>query len=206
MISAPDRAYGFCHRFPPTQYNLWPTISLDAWCGEFTAAFPTPPTGALSGAPLVISQTPGTLRNNWTGPVGFSFVTAVNATCTELGVWVVAGNSESPIVALCDSSGNVLAYATVTTAGASPGAYTYAPLSTPFQMTAGTTYFLVRQASYNGDQWYDANTAVELSEEAGSAASPVYASGTLISAASGWTTPGGQGVSYGPVNLLYTVP
>jgi hypothetical protein len=166
---------------------------------------PSLPAPAVPG-PLVVEQTPGTLRNNWTGPVGFQFTASVNATVISLGRWVVAGNSQPHIVALCTTAGDVLAYVTVNTSGASPGSYAYAGLDDGFALIAGTTYVLVSQESYNGDQWFDDDTEIVLGSESSSAATPFYASGTLSSAATGWTTAGGEGVSYGPVNLLYTVP
>jgi hypothetical protein len=165
---------------------------------------------ANSWSTLVAAQSLGNLRNDWTGPVGLSFTCASNATCRALGRWVTTGNTQPHVVALCSSSWAVLAYATVTTAGATPGTYAYANLTTPYPMSAGTTYFILSQETSGGDQFYDVNslvqTSVTFSGESSSTSDAIYATGTLPNS----ITPGGpwgsSGDAYGPVNIQYTVP
>lgn len=188
------------------------TVNIASQLGlQITAAlvaldyFTSTPPGPPFSQPLLSAQTLGTLRNNWTGPVGFSFICATNSTCVAVGRWVVSGNAQSHIGAIVSAAGVVLGYGTITTFGASPGTYAYATLNVPVSLIAGQIYYVVSQESYGGDQWYDFDTAITPVSE-GTAITPVYASGTLISSISGWTVPNHPGFSYGPVNMLFTEP
>jgi hypothetical protein len=158
---------------------------------------------------LVTGQSVGSpLRNNETQAVGFQFNCASNATCYSLGRWVVAGNSQPHVVALCSSNGTVLAYATVATSGATPGAYAYGVLATPYPLTAGTTYCILSQETLGGDLWHDVvGNNITVTREASSVCGVFTTGGTLPSPVSGYyacTTLPGQ--SYVPVNMQYTAP
>jgi hypothetical protein len=154
---------------------------------------------------LVTGQTLGSLRNNWTGLVGFQFTCASNATCYALGRWVVAGNTQTHVVGLCSSSGTVLAYATVATAGAPAGTYAYASLAAPYAMTAGTSYAILSQETLGGDQWYDGGNTVISVTTLASAVTNSFAYGTIPSSVSGYGHNPVDGV-YVPLNMQYTVP
>jgi len=141
----------------------------------------------------------GILRNNWNGSVGFQFqVGSAPLVVTELGRWVVSGNSGTHTVQLFNSVGTPLpgGSVTVNTAGQIAGEFAYAPLNTPLTLAANTTYAVMSQEVGGGDQWYDyGNTQITLS--------PVASGAFAV-----WAPPytgavGGSGRSYGPVNLRF---
>jgi len=141
----------------------------------------------------------GTLRNNWNGWIGFQFqVGSAPITVTELGRWVVSGNSGNHTVQLFNSNGTPVSGASVTvnTAGQTAGQFAYSPLNTPLTLAPNTTYAVMSQEVSGGDQWYDyGNTQITLN----GVASGAYAV---------WAPPftgavGGSGRSYGPVNLRW---
>jgi hypothetical protein len=143
----------------------------------------------------------GSIRNEFTGSVGFEFVVGSSPlSVKELGRWVVPGNSGSHLVSLLNADGSAVPNGSVTvyTAGRPPG-FAYSALPTPVTLAAGATYVLMSQEAGGGDQWYDnVGTAVSLN----SGASGPWAT---------WASPGsgyvgaynGNGVSYVPVNLTY---
>ena len=154
------------------------------------------------GATPLVTGVPsfGGLRNDFSGWIGFSFqVGAAPLTATDLGRWVVSGNGGSHTVQLWNADGTVISGGSVTvnTAGQAPGQFAYATLPTAVTLAANTTYIVMSQETYGADQWYDVyGTYITLS----SAASPVIGM---------WAPPltgavGGDGQSYGPVNLRYT--
>jgi len=162
---------------------------------------PGPAASTVSGlTPLVDAvNTFGTLRNNWNGWIGFYFqVGATPLVVTELGRWVVSGNTGSHTVQLFSSNGTPVSGGSVTvnTSGQTPGEFAYSPLSSPLTLAANTTYAVMSQEVNGGDQWYDyANTQIALSPEASGAFAV-------------WAPPftgavGGSGRSYGPVNVLF---
>ncbi len=142
-----------------------------------------------------------TLRSNFSGWVGFRFaVGGAPITVTQLGRWVVSGNSGSHTVKLVDSGGNDVpdGSVTVNTSGAAAGQFAYATLATAVTLSPGATYVLMSQETNGGDQWYDYNCGVTLT----SAATPnqaAWANNGGIYVTTGATTN-----SYGPVNLKYT--
>jgi hypothetical protein len=158
--------------------------------------------GTGSGtAPLVNGVSSfGSLRNDFSGWIGFSFqVGAAPLTVIDLGRWVVSGNSGRHTVQLWNADGTAISGASVTvnTVGQPAGQFAYATLTTPVTLAANTTYILMSQEVYGADQWYDVyGTHITLS----SVASPVIGM---------WAPPltgavGGTGQSYGPMNLRYT--
>jgi hypothetical protein len=156
---------------------------------------------------LVTGQTLGSARNDYTGSVGFQFKCASNATCRALGRWVLPGNTQSHVVALCSLSGAVLASTIVPTVGAVPGGFAYANLATPYSMTSGTTYLVLSQESFAGDQFYDLNTtifpsglAVDVQNEYGNGLLPSVLWGFGVNSA------GAIDNAYGPLDVLYSVP
>jgi hypothetical protein len=112
----------------------------------------------------VTGQTLGTLRNdvsNWVGcrlKVGASPVTV-----TDLGRWVVAGNSSThavKLVNLVDGTNVPGGSVTIDTSSAPAGAFDYAALAQPVTLSANTLYYLVSQETAAGDRWYNYDTTV----------------------------------------------
>jgi len=142
-----------------------------------------------------------TLRSNFSGWVGFRFaVGGAPITVTQLGRWVVSGNSGSHTVKLVDSGGNDVpgGSVTVNTSGAAAGQFAYATLATAVTLAPGATYVLMSQETNGGDQWYDYNCGVTLT----SAATPNQAAWANNGGI--YVTTGASTNSYGPVNLKYT--
>ena len=175
--------------------------------GDITALASIPAAPTVLTTALVNGQTLGTLRNDWTGPIGFTFTAANNATCIALGRWIVGGNNQPHTIALCSSTGSVLAYGTLTTAGKLPWTYAYVTLATPYALASGTTYAIVSQEQLNGDQWCDLNSEITPTSESSTAVHPVFAAGSLVAGIEDWTIDASlSGVGFGPVNMLYTIP
>ena len=101
-----------------------------------------------------------TLRNDVTGWFGMKLsVGASDLLTSQLGRWVVTGNSATHAVKLVNAATGVdVATAVVATAGAPAGQFQYTPLATAVTLTANTSYYLLSQESAGGDQWYDFTT------------------------------------------------
>jgi len=101
------------------------------------------------------------VRNNFSGWVGFKFTTGpAPVRVTELGRWVLPGNSRDHNVKLVDSTGANVAngQTTVVTAGAVPHQFAYGTLATPVTLAASSTYYLVTEELNTGDTFYDYTT------------------------------------------------
>ncbi len=159
-----------------------------------------PPDGRVSGSPLVTSMALGTLRNNYTGWVGFAFkVGATPINVTGLGRIAVAGNTQSHVVKLVDAatgldvpSGSV----SVLPGGATPGTFAYGSLGPQIALSAFKTYYVLSQEIAGGDQWYDNDTTLQTSADA-TGASPIWGNGS-------WNSGGAAGRTYVPVDVKYT--
>lgn len=148
------------------------------------------------GAVINSNFTLGTVRNNFTGPVGMVYQTgAGGATVTQLGRIVVSGNTQShPLSIYLDSNRTTaLGSCSVNTSGQTAGQMTYCTLSPSVALAANTSYDVVSQETNNGDQWYDYDTTVGPSW--GQVTKAIYNNGT-------WNFNGGPGNSYGPVDLV----
>ena len=122
-------------------------------------------------------------------------------TVTDLGRWVVSGNSASHAVKLVNADGTDVSNggATVRTAGMTAGRFAYAPLAAPVTLSAYTSYFVVSQEAVGGDQWYDyANTPITLTAAGGALAISAPNGSTAYTLASN-----GAGKTFGPVNLEF---
>jgi RHS repeat-associated protein len=115
--------------------------------------------GVVAPAPVVTAATPGSpLRNDFSGWVGMRFqVGSSPVVVTELGRWVVSGNSQTHTMKLVQANGTDLAGGTtvVNTSGATAGQFVYASLAAPVTLSANTTYYVVSQEASGGDQWYN---------------------------------------------------
>ncbi|MDP3849052.1 MAG: hypothetical protein Q8Q59_01005 [Luteolibacter sp.] len=109
------------------------------------------------GQPLVTGHSMNTQSNDITGWLGMSLTTgSTGLTVSQLGRWVLPGNTGSHTVKLVDAlTGTTLASANIATAGAPAEQFKYAPLSAPVALAANSTYYLLSQESAGGDQWYD---------------------------------------------------
>jgi hypothetical protein len=190
-----------------------PNCSFTSWTGDLTGA--TNPQSitmsvarnvtanfqctAPSGTSFVTAfSTAGrALRNDFTGWVGMKFTTGSSPlTIVSLGRICVAGNSGTHVVKLLSAaSTSVLAIASVSMSGCTPGQFVYASASAA--LTASTAYYLASQEIAGGDRWYDQGPV----STTGVAAinSSAYSSGAS------WIPIGSANTSYGPPNFQYTV-
>lgn len=140
----------------------------------------------------------GALHNDYTGYVGMKFTTGASTVpVSQLGRWVVNGNSQLHLVKLVNAStGALVAMTAVNTAGTTPGAFAYGRLSSPVTLAANTAYYLVSQETSGGDQWYDYASTVTSTGLVASINSGVWWNGTS------WNLVGGTNHTYVPVDLI----
>ena len=142
----------------------------------------------------VTGQTLGTLRNDYTGQVGLQMIPATNMTITALGVYVVAGGTNSNTVYLYDTNGVILTQVFINYSGLSGWTYT----NTTWSVTAGTTYYVMFGAiSGDGDFWYSDDTSIAVTSAASCLGSTLSAPGSIHVSGN---------YSYGPVSFKYTIP
>jgi len=162
-------------------------------------SFTTIPTP--TNTPFVTGQTlSGTIRNNYAGSLGFKFTVGSSPmTVSQLGRWVIAGNTGTHTVELVRASDNaVLGSVSVNTAGATPGAFAYTALGTPVALAANTAYYVASSETTGGDQWYDQSTILT------HASTAVINNAAYTSNGTTWNNPGIANSSYIPVAFMTT--
>lgn len=156
----------------------------------------------LASSILVNLESIGNLRNDSGVEVGFAFVVGdVPITVTELGRWVVPGNTEAHVVKLRDNNSQLVASVSVNTSGAgvTPNTFSYQALSSPVVLAANSRYFLLTAETNGGDQWSDYNSIISVSAAAnlvGSCYKPGPTADVVIANTGSY--------SYGPVNIKYS--
>lgn len=152
-------------------------------------AAPPAPTAFITSDPVTF------LRSDYTGELGMKFtVGASDMTVSELARWVVSGNSGTHTVRLADNTGATITSVSVNTSG-QPVGYCYVSI-TPVVLTAGTTYYLLSDELFSGDEWHEEGTVTE------TAAGTVNASVIRVGASYFDIT---SGFSYITVNFKYTI-
>ena len=154
--------------------------------------------------PFIVGQSPGPLRNDYSGFVGLSLtVGGTPITVTSLGRFVAPGNNGTHLLKLVGSNGVDVPGGSVSipTAGAPSGQFKYLTLPAgPLTLQANTTYYLVSQETAGGDQWY--NFGPVTGTAVANVNGPVYTDG-----ANNYNAVGGlPGQSYVPVSFLYGPP
>lgn len=158
----------------------------------------TPGGGASN--PFVTGQTLVWPRNDFTASLGFKFtVGAANVTVTDLGRWVISGNSGMHLLSLCSGTDGgaptTLGSVTVNASGATIAAYLYGSI-TPVTLTAGVSYYIFSDEVNGQDFWYDNNGTLTGSAD-GTVVGSRYVFGGSIQAASSGS------VGYVPPNFKY---
>jgi len=160
--------------------------------------FVTQPSGVVD-TEFITSLGLGTLRSNFTGPLGLQWIIAASSPAyviTSLARWVVAGNSATHTLSLYACPNTLLASVVVNTNGATAGAWLYGSI-TPVTLstTFGTAYRLVSSETNAGDQWYDCNTTFT--------DTAIFSNRQPWDSACGGTVCAGGSHMYIPVNLKY---
>lgn len=121
----------------------------------------------VAGDPAYLTgQTVGTARNNFSGQVGFNVnVIGSDIVVTQLGRWVISGNSGTHTVGIYTTSAGIgapLGSVSINTSGATPGDYAWATLASPVTLVGGGIqyYFFFTTETFGGDQWYNDDTTV----------------------------------------------
>jgi len=152
------------------------------------------------GSDFITSNSPGTLRNNFSGWVGMSItVGAQPLLVSSLGRLVAPGNTSTHTVKIVTAAGVDVpgASASIATAGGSTGAFAYAGMASPVSLSANTTYYILSQETLGGDQWYDDNTTEQTTTNA-VLNGPVY--GTPYTLVSGMANH-----AFVPVDFVYNI-
>lgn len=177
--------------------NSYVPVSLLYSTGSTAPAQQPPPSG--SSTLFVTGNLPGPVRNNFSGWVGMQLTVGASAlNLTSLGRIYVSGNSSTHTVKLVrasDGSDLVGGSVTVPMAGGTAGQFVYGQLTGSVTLQANTTYYLVSQETFGGDQWYDIGPVTV----AGAARvdGPVYWDGNH------WVLVTSPNTSYVPVNFAF---
>ncbi len=142
----------------------------------------------------------GTPVNTFTGSIGFKFTntTGVTITVTQLGRWMISGNSHSHTMAICDTSGTSLASVSVNMSGATVGAFKYGTLGSSYDIAAGVSVYFMSSEVTGQDTYYGNADAVVTITNIG-----------RIESAYIDTVPhngGDVGRMFGPISFQYSAP
>jgi hypothetical protein len=111
-----------------------------------------------ANTPFITSQSLGAAISTFTGCIGFQFtVGASNITVTDLGRWVIAGNSASHVLTLQNIDGTPVSSVSVNTSGAPTAQYLYGSV-TPAVLTSGVSYWLGSAEVTSTDEFSDLTT------------------------------------------------
>ena len=176
---------------------------------------PDAQTGTLAGGytyevptvAYILTQTLGTLRNDYDGFVGFYFGTDANTpTVVALGRWKVAGNAQSHnlyLYKLVDGGAGDIQLGTVVVdmSAGSDASYIYVSLPSPVTLEAGVQYYVISQESNGGDEWYD---SADTTADSFTSGIGTLQGNTFESALNAWDNNQAAPAMFGPVN--FTVP
>ncbi len=126
---------------------------------------------SASSGPFITSLGVGSTRNDFDILAGYEItIGGANITVTELGRWVISGNSASHAISIISgatgSGGTTVGTVTVNTSGATASAFLYGTLGSPIVLTAGVTYAVVSHEVNGGDLWLNENTTTTTTGDA----------------------------------------
>jgi hypothetical protein len=147
--------------------------------------------GGTGGTPFITSFAVGTLRNDYTGRVGFQFTLTSPIQVQSIGRWIVSGNSQVHGLYIYDANGGILAITYCDTSTGTPGTFLYTNLSAVLWLPPGN-YTCVSQEFSGGDQWYDSNNTSVVTAAVGTFNGPAIGGGG-----------GGGAGPYVPTNFNY---
>ena len=137
-----------------------------------------------------------TLRNNFAGRVGFKFtVGGANISVTHLGRMMISGNSGTHTLVIYDwTAAGDIGSVSVNMSGGTVGQFVYGALGSPVTLVAGQSYSIESTEASGGDQWYDGGVAVNYDTSIGTINSGVF---------SDTSTSGAAGTMFGPVSFKF---
>ncbi len=145
--------------------------------------------------------TTGDLRNDYGNWVGTKITVGnSNITVKQLGRYFVTGNSRTHTLAIYTTDGTQVASVSIDMSSGSTDSlgFKYATLSSPYTLSANTSYYIVSLESSGGDQWYGNNTMPTLTTT-----SVATVNGAVFYTGSYWNYWGAAGTSYVPLNFKY---
>ncbi len=157
--------------------------------------------GGGSQSPFVTGVNLGTVRNDYNGWLGMNFtVGSAPVSVTALGRYNVSNGSGVHVLKLVDAaSGNDVPNGSVNVSlsGGAQNQFVYAPLPSPVNLPANTSYYLVSQESDGGDAWghWDSNVATAT---VGTCDGAVYSGNGSF-----YAEHPGANSALGPVSFLY---
>jgi hypothetical protein len=174
-------------------------VALSATCHVF------------ADVPFVTAVTEfGAVQNNGNYGVGLLFVnqTGQPVVITQLGRWVISGNSQTHTVGIYtgSSGGTPAASVTVNCSGATPGQFLYATLGTPYTVPIGGAVYILSTETNGGDLWYNnTNTVITITtlSYAPYGEQSAYFDGSSFHLIG---NNGGMYTSTGPVSFQYSSP
>jgi hypothetical protein len=158
---------------------------------------------AVSLTPFISTVSGGTLRNNFTGEVGFQInVGASPITVQQLARWVVSGNTGTHLIQIWSSPFSAtpvsVASASVSTSGAPSGQFKFTALGSSVVLSASTTYVVSSEETSGGDQWLDSDATLTITG-VGTIPNAVFRSG----GSGAFTVSGAATRSFVPPNINY---
>jgi hypothetical protein len=138
-------------------------VTIPAGTYYFCQAFPIENGPSSMGSirlPLVSSVTGGTVMAGDNRQVGMQFTVGnLPLTVTDLGRWVVGGNTGMHNVSIIDVVSNTMvASASVPTFATGSNAFSYVALNGNATLRANTTYAIVSEEQLGGDAWLSCET------------------------------------------------
>ncbi|MDX2110512.1 MAG: chitobiase/beta-hexosaminidase C-terminal domain-containing protein [Verrucomicrobiota bacterium] len=203
--SANNNAFVEINPIPNSSFET-PTVTTYEVAPAGASATFTGTAGIVKNVTLtnaVSAATPGASTTALTNYVGQKLTVGATAiTVYELGRWVISGNNKSHNLRIARASdGKEVTAASVSTSGATAGAFVYGKC-VPVTLQANTVYYLLSEEASAADAVGDATGSVTTN---GAYAVTVPATATYNSTTKLFTfTDGaGAGKSYGPVALKY---
>jgi hypothetical protein len=119
-------------------------------------------TPGTSATTFVTGQTlSSTNWNDYTGWKGMKITTGSDPiVVTDLGRWVLSGNSQTHTLKIVNASGTTVGSTSVALSGATPVQFKYAALTNPVTLSANSVYYIASQETNGGDYLWGSSTAL----------------------------------------------
>jgi hypothetical protein len=170
----------------------------------FEPVAPPPPPRSQIVAYTIDPNSPPTIRNDFSGWVGMEIVPAADQTLLSLGRWCLLGNSQAHQVKVVDASTSMDvagAIVTIPLVNRPENTFVFVDLPSPVMLAASQMYYILSQEQSGGDDFLDFGITVTPSPDF---QVPIAIFGDpTASPPTPYTTEGGPGNCYGPVNAEY---
>jgi hypothetical protein len=148
----------------------------------------------------VFGTSGGTVRNNYTGLVGFQFIVPADGFVTHLGRFFLPGNSQVHRLELWDAANNVIA--AINVGPSATNSIVYFPLAQSVPIFAGRKYSLFSSETLGADTWIGCDQTLSV----GLGLTGIVGVHVPPGASAPLFGTGCTGSSYGPVSMLVSPP